>query len=88
MIKKLMYLGNPDVVSLEEALSFFTGATRIPIGGFDCEASLNFSPDAYYPSASTCALQLALPTQYHNNEDLFKERCSFAFKNPCGFGMC
>ena len=76
------------MVSLEEVLSFLTGATRILIGGFDCEASLNFSADAYYPSASTCALQLLLLTQYHNNEDIFKERSSFAFKNPCGFGMC
>lgn len=84
----LLHLANPDTVSLEEVLSFFTGATRIPIGGFDCEATLKFSQDAYYPSASTCALQLILPTQYYDNEYLFKDRCSFAFKNPCGFGMC
>ena len=83
----LLYLANPDTVSLEEVLSFFTSAT-IPIGGFDCEATLKFSQDVYYPSASTCALQLILLTQYHDNENLFKQWCSFAFKNPCGFGMC
>ena len=83
-----VFIGNPDIVSLEDVLSFFTGATRIPIGGFDCQASLTFSADACYPSASTCALQLVLPTQYYNNEELFRDRCSFAFKNPCGFGKC
>ena len=57
------------------------------MGRFDSEATLKFSQDAYYPSASTCALQLVLPTQYHNNESLFKQTCSFAFINLCGFGM-
>ena len=49
---------------------------------------VTFPLPPYYPSASTCALQLVLPTQYHNNEILFKERCTFAFQHPCGFGMC
>lgn len=78
---------NPDAVTLQEVLSFCTGALRIPVGGFDHEATLSFSSTAYYPSASTCALQLILPTQYYNDESLFRERCTFAFKNPCGFGI-
>lgn len=80
-------VANPDAVTLEDILSFFTGAVRIPVGGFDHEATLSFSPTAYYPSASTCALELILPTNYFNDESLFRERCTFAFKNPCGFGM-
>ena len=31
----IKFIANPDTVSLEEVLSFFTGATQIPIGGFD-----------------------------------------------------
>jgi len=69
-------------------LSFFTGAIKIPIGGFDCGATLSFSAQAYYPSTSTCALQLTLPTQIYNDELSFREKHSFAFKHPCGFGMC
>jgi len=59
---------------LEEVLFFFTGAMRLPIGGFDCGAILKFSPSGYYPSANTCSLELILPTQYHHDESLFKER--------------
>ena len=32
------YIANPKTVSLEGVLSFFTGATRFPIGGFDRDA--------------------------------------------------
>lgn len=65
---------NPSTVILQEVLSFFTGSIRIPIGGFDCDAILCFSPQAYYPSASTCALQLTLPTQFYNDEASFREQ--------------
>ena len=76
---------NPDAIALEDILS--TGAVRMPVSGFDHETTLSFSSTAYYPSASTCALQLILPTNCFNDESLFRERCIFAFKNPCGFGM-
>ena len=81
-------VANPSTVTLQEVLSFFTGSIRIPIGGFDCDAILCFSPQAYYPSTSTCALQLTLPTQFYNDEASFREQCTFAFTHPCGFGMC
>ena len=32
--------------------------------GFPCDPLLCFNPDDLYPSASTCAIELTLPTQY------------------------
>jgi len=85
-VYNLLVIADPNDLMLEKVLSFFTGATRVPIGGFDCGAILRFSPGAYYPSANTCSLELILPTQYHDDESLFKERCTFGFNHPCGFG--
>ena len=40
-----------------------------------------------FPNASTCALQLTLPTKYHNNEELFKEKMIYGMVNHGGFGL-
>jgi len=67
-------------------LSFFTGADHIPPLGFD-EATLNFSDNNPYPTASTCALCLTLPTKYHGSYSDFKENFTFAMHNHGGFGL-
>ena len=74
-------------VTLNQVLSFFTGAEEVPAGGFECPASLYFSPISQFPTASTCALQLTLPTTHYNNAVLFKEKMLYAFHNHDGFGL-
>ena len=56
-----MYLVGGDV-HLKDVLSFFGGAPKPPLG-FDATPSLSFSDSAVYPTASTCALHLQLPTR-------------------------
>ena len=74
-------------VHLEDVLSFFSGASKIPPLGFDSTPSLSFSDSAIYPTASTCALHLQLPTRYHSDYSLFKEKMTQAFTYHGGFGM-
>ena len=54
------------VLNLSDCLSFFTGANRVPPTGFNA-CTLNFSSTNIFPTASTCALTLTLPTKYHDN---------------------
>ncbi len=74
-------------VALEDVLSFFCGASKIPPLGFDSTPALSFSDSAIYPTASTCALHLTLPTKYHSNYSLFKEKMTQAITCHRGFGM-
>ena len=74
-------------VTLGQVLSFFTGAERPPPMGFDEEAGIWFSPTATFPTASTCALELTLPTKYHDNADMFHEKMLYGLQNHGGFGM-
>jgi len=73
-------------VSLETVMSFFSGADDIPHWGYPHEPLINFNPDSAYPTASTCTLQLTLPTCY--SEYLaFKRALDTAFTMHGGFGM-
>ena len=49
-----------DIVTPNDILSFFTGASTEPPLGFDRKTKLYFS-DRTLASASTCGLQLTLP---------------------------
>lgn len=49
-------------VSLENIISFFTGGDCVPPLGFE-SAVLNFNAANPYPTASTCAINLTLPTK-------------------------
>jgi hypothetical protein len=72
-------------VTLEDILSFFTGASHPPPLGFP-DATLNFNPTNIYPTASTCSLCLTLPTKYESF-DTFKEAFVFAMQCHGGFGL-
>ena len=63
-------------LSLGDCLSFFTGAEQVPPAGFDRECTLNFNSSNIYPTASTCALVLTLPTMYY---DTYDTKCSLHF---------
>ena len=74
-------------MSLGSILSFFCGTNDIPPLGFPNEAELNFNADAVYPTASTCAIQLTLPTKKNTNFDEFKKKLEQAFTMHGGFGL-
>ena len=86
MVYKFAYLfvlqGGSEV-SLEDVLSYFSGASQIPPLGFDMTLSLTFS-NAVYPTASTCSLSLTLPAQYEDYWE-FKEKMTQALSCHGGF---
>lgn len=61
-------------VTLSTVLNFFTGAEVPPSLGFH-PATFQYSEvDNEFPTASTCALELTLPTKHHNEPDMFREK--------------
>ena len=72
-------------VTLRAVLSFFSGADSIPPQGY-ASAVLNFEPTNQYPTASTCAIQLTLPTK-HEDYNVFKRQLDVAFTMHGGFGF-
>ena len=79
---------NDISLSLEDCLSFFSGANSIPAAGFHDICTLNFSPTNVYPTASTCALVVTLPSMHHWKYSVFREKMLYAFVNHGGFGLC
>ena len=67
-------------------LSFFSGADDIPPLGFLHEPEFNFYSHAVYPSSSTRAIQLTLPTRYDDFAE-FKIKMDQAFTMHGGFGL-
>ena len=82
----LMFIG-PDVsVSLEMILHFFSGSGTVPPCGFPPgKPVLQFNNEDVYLTASTCALELTIPTRYEDYS-MFKERLNQAFTMHGGFG--
>eukprot|EP00118_Oscarella_pearsei_P022895 m.268449 g.268449 ORF g.268449 m.268449 type:complete len:69 (+) comp40528_c0_seq3:1423-1629(+) len=66
-------------------MAFFTGASIVPVLGFQEKSTLCFSDSEVYPTSSTCALTLTLPSQYKDYKN-FKEKMAHALKNHGGFG--
>ena len=59
--------GDTDDLDISDCMVFFSGTERLPPTGFDTECTLNFNSCNVYPTASTCALTLTLPTKYHDD---------------------
>ena len=76
---------NEEKVSLQMILAFFTGADSIPPTGYS-EVVLSFSETSPYPTASTCALELTLPTN-HEEYAAFKKSLDVGFTMHGGFGL-
>lgn len=66
------------VVKLRAVLAFFSGGEEIPPMGFLYKPQLYFNPENMYPTASTCVVQLTLPTQYKEYKQ-FRSACTTAF---------
>ena len=63
---------HPDQESrctLQDVLIFFTGASAIPVLGFEVRPKLVFleGPSERLPTASTCELHLRIPTAHGDN---------------------
>ncbi len=78
-----------EQVSLEDILSFCTGISAVPVGGFENTPSITFlhGEEHGLATASTCSLQLRLPTKYTENQELFEERLILSLKGHAGFGV-
>lgn len=70
---------------------FFSGAEEVPPMGYGPFSTpcLKFDlGEAPYPRASTCAIELTLPTKYHQGPySLFKEAMDIAMLCHGGFGV-
>ncbi len=62
--------GQTIMCELKNVLSFFTGAESIPTLGF-ARVTLTFNSKSIFPTASTCALELTLPTTHHADYNTF-----------------
>ena len=73
---------------IEDVLVFFSGSDQIPPLGFDEEPSVVFLHDqgSRFATASTCSLQLRLPTCHGDNYTKFKEDIILSVKGNDGFG--
>ena len=72
---------------LSQVLSFFTGAEYPPPLGFDTDPTIRFCNSLEFPTASTCALEMTIPTKYHDSPQDFHDKMLYAFKNHGGFGL-
>ena len=90
IVLNFMYYCNVDDVlpDLSHCLVFFTGSDRIPPTGFHDSCTLNFNPSNLYPTSSTCALVLTLPTIHYESYDDFRKNMVYALLNHGGFGLC
>ena len=79
----IFHTGN---VSLGMVMSFFSGADDIPPIGYRRPPEINFNPTSPYPTSSTCALQLTLPTGY-SEYGPFKRALDTAFTMHGRFGL-
>ena len=77
-----------NIVSLEYLLIFFSGADREPPLGFPVKPNLRFITDAdqLFPTASTCSLELWLPTKYTEYAP-FQDAMITALMGHGGFGV-
>lgn len=72
--------------SLEDVLVFFSGAACIPPLGFEKDPILTFNRGCRLATASTCDLQLRIPTIHGNDYPSFREAMILSFKGNDGFG--
>lgn len=75
-----------ETVTLEDILSFTTGSTQIPIGGFPNPLHITFSSTRVLATASTCDLTLTLPTKFAENYEMFENQLVLSLKGHEGFG--
>ena len=73
--------------TLAKVLSFCTGSEYPPPLSFDNPITVRFDSSTNWPLASTCALQLTLPTKFYDNFEKFRDNVVFGLLNHGGFGL-
>ena len=74
---------------LEDIMIFFSGSSQEPPCGFEhtCGPTIKFlNNEEVLPTASTCTLELRLPTN-HRNYETFKEAMITGIMGNDGFGL-
>lgn len=74
-------------VTLGQVLSFCTGSEYPPPLGFDRQITIRFTASSDFPLASTCALELTVPSKFFNDVETFKQKLVYGLLNHGGFGM-
>ena len=74
-------------LTLEDILTFATGASQVPPTGWLEQPHIEFKNDSDLPSASTYSNCLYIPTTHANNYDSFKYKFVFAVNCAVGFGQ-
>ena len=72
-------------VTLKDVMIFFSGSNEVPAVKFSPAPSLHFNKDNLYPTASTCSLELVLPSKYYSYKD-FKKSMTTGLLCHGGFG--
>ena len=72
--------------SVDDVLVFFTAADRVPPLGFGRDCSVVFLHGAKLATASTCELELRLPTGHGEDLASFREAMMLSLKGHDGFG--
>ena len=73
--------------TLEDVLTFFTGADSIPPLGFDRQPNVCFLHDeSIFCTASTCSIELRLPCCHQENYEAFKQAMIMSLHDNDGFG--
>ncbi|KAL5475336.1 hypothetical protein EMCRGX_G025133 [Ephydatia muelleri] len=76
-----------DGCTLGDLLSFFTGSSTIPPQGFNKQCTITFNHGSdRLPTASTCSLEIRLPTCHGEDYGSFKDAMVLALKCHDGFG--
>ena len=74
------------VLTLDDVLTFVTGASCIPPMGFDTPPQIMFCHDnSHYPTASTCVPSMKIPCSLRD-VSLFSTRMTEAIVGAVGFG--
>ena len=81
---------NAGRINLIKLFPFISGAEEIPPNGYGVviQLCLNFNDVQPYPTASTSAIALTLPTKYYDQPyDAFKRAMDTAMTCHGGFGL-
>ena len=87
MLLLIFYTEGKSGCTLDEVLVFFTGTDRVPPLGFSKPLTVSFLVDEkeMFATASTCDLQLRLPTRY-SDYNAFADAMVLSLKGNDGFG--
>lgn len=74
--------------TVEDVMAFFSAASQVPPLGFDKDPTITFNHagNTVLATASTCDLQLRLPTIHGSIYEDFKEALILSIKGNDGFG--